>query len=315
MINNNTFWYVAGIGAIGSIIAANLCRGLQPVKLLLKNEEQLEIYRKSQLSITTDSFSYEDHPLACLASTVSQPIRYLICCTKAYDVLPFLKSVSSFLSKKSIIILIHNGIGVIEEVNAEFPYLRIISGITSIGGYLEKPYSVRAFLNSPLYLGETIGHYSSEEISYIKNAFNNSFLELEWTNCIDTLIWNKFAVNCSINILTALFLCKNGLLLQHSELLTQLTQEISIVLQALKVNISSGDLLKNVINAIQNTADNYSSMYKDVMRGRSTEIHYLNCRLIELAQEKNLPTSVNCSLVEQFYNLFPNERLDINANG
>ena len=36
---------------------------------------------------------------------------------------------------------------------------------------------------------------------------------------------------------------KNGLLLQHSELLTQLTQEVSIVLQVFKVNISSGELL------------------------------------------------------------------------
>ncbi len=307
MIRNNPLWHIAGIGAIGSVIATSFCRGEQSVQLILKNEKQLETYQKSKLTITSDRFKYQCHPFAQLNSSLSEPIGFLICCTKAHDVLPLLKSLKLVLLPESIIILIHNGMGVIEEISAELPHLRIISGITSLGGYLEKPYKVKAFLNSPIYLGETIGHFSSEEIESIKNSFRKSALECEWTESIQSLIWNKFAINCSINILTALFSCKNGMLMQHQELLKQFTQEIAVVLQAYKIPITAEELLRKVDEVIRNTADNYSSMYKDIKNNRLSEIHYLNGRLIQLAEHKNINIPVANRLLHQFYSLFPQQ--------
>lgn len=309
MSKNNPFWHIAGIGAIGSIIAASFCRGQQSVRLLLKNEKQLENYRQSQLTLISDSFNYQCHPPASLSSSRLEPISYLICCTKAYDVLPFLKSLGDALTPESIIILIHNGIGVIEELKAELPQLRIISGITSIGGYLEKPYSVRAFLNSSIYLGATVGQFTVEEVETIKYVFRNASLECEWTEAIEILIWNKFAINCSINLLTTIFACKNGALMQHQELLTQLTQEIALVLQAYNQSLTAESLLQTVYTVIQNTSDNYSSMYKDIKNSRLTEIHYLNGRLVELAEEKSVIIPCVSRLLRQFYSLFPDQKI------
>ncbi|WP_158617434.1 ketopantoate reductase family protein [Legionella sp. km772] len=307
-MRNNPLWYIAGIGAVGSIIAASFCRGEQSVRLLLKNQQQLDSYQQSKLMMISEQFSYQCHPDAYLHSSVCEPINYLICCTKAYDVLPLVKSLAHALDEESIVLLIHNGMGVIEEVSKELPHLRIISGITYIGGYVEKPYLVRAFLNNRFYLGASVGQFTPAEITLVEHAFRASSLACEWTDSIGNLIWNKFAINCSINLLTVLFNCKNGLLIQHEKLLKQLSQEISSVLQAYGQIISADELFETIKTTIKNTAENYSSMYKDINNKRLTEIHYLNERLVELAEQKNIPAPLTSQLLTQFYTLFPDQK-------
>jgi 2-dehydropantoate 2-reductase len=301
-------WHIAGVGAIGTLIATSFCRGNQPVQLILKDESQLAEYQQSQLNLHSDSFNFSCHPPAHCVSTQSYPINYLICCTKAYHVAPLLNNLKDYLTAKSIIILIHNGVGVLDEVRSQLPHLRIISGITTLGGYLEQAYTVRAFLKGSLSLGATSGRFSMEEIRTIKTDFAKSELACEWTEDIQSLIWDKFAINCSINLLTAVFGCKNGELMQHTNLLKQLTQEITLVLNAYEVSINANSLFEKVCTVIQNTADNYSSTYQDIKNNRLTEMHYLNEQLILLAQQKDREVPVARELLSTFYRLFPNQK-------
>ena len=113
-------------------------------------------------------------------------------------------------------------------------------------------------------------------------------------------MWEKFSLNCSVNILTALLNCKNGDLLTHVELLKKMTHEVAEVISAYDVAISANNLFIKVTNLLHRVADNYSSMYKDVQNNRPTELHYLNEHLIKLAHQKNIPTPFNLQLLNQF---------------
>lgn len=303
------FWHIAGVGAIGTLIATNFCRGNQPVQLILKDENQLAEYQQSQLTILSDSFNFSCHPPARCVSTQPYPINYLICCTKAYHVAPLLSNLKDYLTSQSVIIIIHNGVGVLDEVRVQLPHLRIISGITTLGGYLEQAYTVRAFLKGSLSLGATMGHFSMEELRTIKATFGKSGLVCEWTEDIQALIWDKFAINCSINLLTAVYGCKNGeLLTHHTKLLKQLTQEITLVLNTSGISIDANYLLEKVEAVIQNTAENYSSTYQDIKSNRLTEMHYLNEQLVHMAQQNNIKVPVAEELLNTFYRLFPNQK-------
>jgi 2-dehydropantoate 2-reductase len=301
-------WHIAGVGAMGTIIAASFCRGQQTVELILKSEDTVSFYNSFGLRIVADSMQFKCHPKAVAYNSIETPIQRLICCTKAYDVSNLLFSLRDYLTKESIIILIHNGMGVLGEIKMQLPELRIISGITTVGGYLTEPYSVQAFLKGSTILGETLGHFTEEEILNIKEAFNKSSLNLTWTETINELIWDKFSINCSINLLTALFSCKNGELLHHADLLKNVTQEIALILSAYDKDIVADSLFAKVCTVIENTAGNYSSMNQDIKNNRLTEIHYLNAYLLQLAEQKNIPAPLTKDLLTRFYKQFPNQK-------
>lgn len=299
---NNPIWHIAGIGAIGTLVAGSFCRGAHPVNLILKDRHQLAVYQNNPLTIVTDQTTYTAHPQALdIQQLGHEPIHRLICCVKAYGILPLLLRLKPNLHSNSIIILIHNGLGVLDEIKAKLPQLRIVFGLSTLGAYLEKPFSVRACLGGDIVLGNVLSEFSSEEIHTVDDAFQKANLPCAWEENINRRMWEKFAINCSINLLTVLHACKNGDLRLYNEELKLLTGEIAGVLNAYDVPIPPHELLKLVIQTLDSTASNYSSTYQDVLNKRPTELSYLNEYLVKLAQEKKIPIPFNNQLLNQFY--------------
>lgn len=298
-VKTNTTIHIAGIGALGSVLAASFCRSDYPIHLLLK-KHQLIVYNESYLTMINGEEKYTCHPPAMDIEHVNEPIDFLICCVKSYDITNVLMQLENRLHQHSIIILIHNGLGIVDEIKMQLPQLRIISGVCTIGAYLEKPFMVHAFLEGKVHLGCILGQFKAQEIEVISTAFQQANLPYQWEDDIEPLIWEKFALNCSINILTALFNCKNGDLLLHGELLEKMTYEIAQVISAYGMSMSGKDLYIKVIQLLKRVGNNYSSTYKDVQHKRRTEIPYLNGYLIKLAQQQQIPTPVNIELWNQF---------------
>jgi 2-dehydropantoate 2-reductase len=293
-------WYIAGVGALGTVLATHLVKQTIPLKLILKDEMQLATYQVSGLTLLTPNKTMSCHPKALCINQINEPIDYLICCVKAYDVTSLLLQLKAHLTSQSIIILIHNGLGVLEEIDKHLPHLRIVSAISTIGAYLEEPFKARAFLKGKFSLGCTRKELTLDEIQVISSLFEKTKLRYQWESDISPLLWEKFALNCSINILTALFSCKNKDILKHPKHLEGLTAEIAAVLSAYGVLMTKQDLLAKIHTLMEEVGDNYSSMYKDIQQKRPTELPYLNHYLVKLAKNKNIPTPCHFELLREF---------------
>ena len=302
--DNNTVVHIAGIGALGGLMAAFLGQGNHLIRLILKNQQQLADYQSTHLSVTHRQTTMLSNPFAMDIDHIdNEPIHFLICCVKAYDVTTLLLRLKHHLTEKSIIILIHNGLGVLDEIKTQLPQLRIICGISTLGAYVEKPFTINAFLEGTLFLGRMIGSFSPHEINTISTLFKEAKIPYQWEADIQVRMWEKFAINCSINILTVLFKCKNGGLLAHDAVLKKMIHEVAEVMRAYDFNLSEDALLSKVTQTINNTAENYSSMYKDVQHHKPTELYYLNKHLVRLAEQKKITTPFNIEIVKQFSDL------------
>lgn len=299
---SSSTWHLAGAGALGSLVTSCFVEANQEVNLILKDENQLALYQQSGLTITAEGNTFRCCPNALdIRHLPHTLIDYLICCVKAYDITPLLLQLKHQLHKNSIIILIHNGLGVLDEIQASLPELRVISGVCTLGAYIECPFTVRAFLEGRLYLGEGAGQFSTHEIDMICTTFQMTKLPFQWERSIKPMAWEKFAINCTINVLTALLSCRNGDLLAHHELLKNMTNEVAQVANSYSVNLSADQLLLKVIRVLKGTSENYSSMYKDVQKKDTTELYYLNEYLIKLAEQKKIPTPINNEMLNKFY--------------
>jgi len=309
IIENPPHWHIAGIGALGSLFAGYFYHAGQAITLILKNEHQLKVYQTTQLSVITDCKTVTGHPKAITTEQLgTEPIPYLLCCVKAGDVSTLLMQLKPNLTENSVIVLIHNGVGVLDEIPPQVPPLRIVLGVCTVGSYLEKPFTTRAFLDGEIQLGSLIGQLTPHEIKMICDAFQTTDLPYQWEKNIQRKMWNKFAINCCINVLTALFNCKNGELIRYESILKELTNEVAHVLKAHGFCMTTTELYSQVRQAIKNTANNFSSMYSDVQQKKPSELHYLNEQLVKLALQKNIATPCNNELLKQFHAKFPWEK-------
>lgn len=299
-------WHFAGVGALGGLLASHFHQEGLKVRLILRNEKQLAEYHNSFLRITSNGLTKISCPEATnIGHLPETSIHYLICCVKAYDVLGLLKSIQTHINEKSTVILIHNGLGILEEIQSTQPHLRIIAGLSTIGAYQNAPFSVHSDLNGVIYFGTALGTFAENEIKDITSAFAKAKIPFCFEKDIFPKLWEKFALNCSINLLTALHSCKNGDLLSQEALLKKMTDEITRVLSAYNVSLTSEDLLLKVMHLLQATKNNYSSMYQDVKYHRRTELAYLNEHLITLGIQKNIAIPLQINLVDEFYQRFP----------
>ncbi|MBT2660317.1 2-dehydropantoate 2-reductase [Bacillus sp. ISL-45] len=100
------------------------------------------------------------------------------------------------------------------------------------------------------------------------------------------MLIKKLVVNAVINPLTAILKVKNGELVQNTyyfEIFKQMFEECAYILE-----LPNWEQYFNNLKAVcEKTANNHSSMYKDIENGRQTEIDAILGYLLELARSKN----------------------------
>ncbi len=273
--------YLIGAGAIGLTYAYFLRQAGMHVVLIFRNKEQLVLFKQR------NGFEYQiadqNHFVQCdaiIPNEINQSIDTLIICTKAFDVINALNSMRHLLHQQSEILIIHNGLGVMEQIQNSFPAYSISLASTSIGAYRKSNFQVR--LNG---LGKTILNSAS-----FSQLFKTTNLDVTVEHNFQQIIWQKFIVNCAINPLTAIYRCKNGELLQAEHLknlMREIVNEIVEVAELQQIAINNEAMCQQVFSVANHTANNYSSMLQDVIRKQTTEIDYLNGYVVSLAKHHN----------------------------
>ncbi len=114
------------------------------------------------------------------------------------------------------------------------------------------------------------------DYSYLADILQTVLPDVAWHNNIRAELWRKLAVNCVINPLTAIWNCPNGELRHHPQEIMQICEEVAAVVEREGHHTSAEDLRDYVMQVIDATAENISSMLQDIRALRHTEIDYIN---------------------------------------
>ena len=279
---------VLGAGAIGSLYGA----------LLSKSSDVLLIANKAHSKTVTEKglllkgakngvFRVDARPKV----DEIPPKALLIIAVKAQDLESSVRAVAPLLRSDTLIFILQNGIGnegVAREAAGKEVF--ILRGITTFGAEMPEP-GVVSFLE-----GETVVEpgTASEEVL---NLFEEAGLNPRVACDMRMELWRKLVINCVANPLGALLHAKNNEV--ADELLTGTRS--AIVCECLRVADAEGVYFKEdmlgVVDGHLVKYSNYSSMCQDMMKGRKTEIGFLNEKVVELGRKHSIPTPVNEALV------------------
>lgn len=217
----------------------------------------------------------------------------LLVTLKAWQVSVAVRNLQFILRDSCPILLLHNGMGTLDELSGLSQPL--LKGMTTHAARHDDTVIVHVAA------GVThIGPISPDAVSLsaLAETLHNALPDVAWHNNIAPAAWLKLAVNCVINPLTVEFDCPNGELLNHSQEISAVCEEVATVMEREGQHTTPETLLAYVMEVIDSTAANISSMLQDIRSGRRTEIDYITGYLIRRARAQGLNTPENNRLYE-----------------
>ena len=217
----------------------------------------------------------------------------LLVTLKAWQISTAVKNLAEILPATTPVLLIHNGMGVVEELQSLKQPLLI--GMTTQAARRDQNLIIHV-ANGTTRIGPA--NALAHEYSFLADTLHSALPDVAWHNDMGSASWKKLAVNCVINPLTAIYDCPNGGLRYRAEEVTLISGEVATVMQREGHHCSAEDLLFYVWQVVDSTSANISSMLQDVRALRHTEIDYITGYLLKRARTHGITVPENARLFE-----------------
>ncbi|WP_042456154.1 2-dehydropantoate 2-reductase [Neobacillus dielmonensis] len=291
---------IIGAGSIGLLFASYLSKDFE-VTLYTRTQEQAAEINQNGLWVKKGCNQTCFPPQAKTFDDWEGTEQLTIITVKQYQLQPIIEKVRMFTGPLSNLLFLQNGMGHLEQLES-------IQGYNLFVGTVEHG-AVRESMNTVCHNGEGVTNVAvfkgkPDLLLEFTSAVSENFPVIFQENYKELLV-NKLIVNAVINPLTAVLQVTNGKLITNPYYLKtaqELTSEVCFIL-----NIVNGDeQLKRVLSICQNTANNQSSMLKDLEAGRKTEVEAILGYLQKEAVSKKKPAPI----LEALYWMIQGKELD-----
>ena len=202
------------------------------------------------------------------------------------------------LAREGFAITFQNGIGNVERLQAALGEARVLGGSSLCSAASRGPGHVALTHLGKTTIGETDGAVRPRTEA-LAEALNGAGFETEIAPDVMAVIWEKFALNCSINAIAATTGLRGGEIARLPELAafqSRIVDEVMAVTAAKGIRLPTPDLPAK-IKAHCRKKFNQPSMLQHVEAGRRTEIDALNGALLKEAAALGVATPYNEALV------------------
>ena len=301
---------VLGAGAMGCLYGAKLRKAGQEVTFIDVNVPHMDAINRDGLLVKwKDGEEYIRIP-AMPAQEYEGVADALIVFTKSVFSASALASISGAIGPDTQLISFQNGLG----------HERVM------GKYADEDHIIIGTTNFPSdLLGNGIIATGGEGVTRMmtvsgkltpaaqeRNAiFEKAGLHPELTKDVFCAIWEKVAFNAALNSLTSATLLPQGYLGQTKEgkeLAHTIVTEVCSVAQRKGIPANTEHVLQTVDKLFAEHFDHCPSMFQDVLKGRTTEVEFINGAVVHEAEALGMQvpvTKVLYQLVSIYQQTYP----------
>lgn len=291
-MNKNPKIVVLGAGSVGCFFGGILAKAGHDVTLIAR-PNHVEAINKNGLYM--DCQNFKEH-VAVKAQTNYDPLAnadIVLCCVKSPDTESVINDVKPHLNKKALILSLQNGVDNAERIaklvdNPTYPTVVYVA--TAMVG----PGSLKHFGRGELVLGSLGAKF--DHLNELSEFFQKANIPCDISPNIKKDLWLKFLVNCSYNGISAIGQIQYGKMVSNQEIVNLIGQ---ITRECLAVANKEGVLITAQEAALANQAigitmsGQKSSTAQDLVKGKLTEIDYLNGLIVNKAAEHGLQAHAN----------------------
>lgn len=298
---------IIGTGGVGGYFGGKLAQTGNDVTFIARNKH-LAAIKANGLQVKSINGDFRVQP-AQASSELSalKDAELIIVSTKAWQVLDIAKQLKPIINPKCLVLPLQNGVDAFNELSSFLPQENIIKGLCRIFSKIEAPGVINHMGIEPTIIFGEKDNVKSERILVINQIFSdagiNNFIPCD----IDAEQWKKFLMICS-SALLAVTKTTYGEIREIPEtraLLIQLFTEIYQLAIADNINLEESIIEKTVQAVDKFPYQATSSLTRDVLDGKPSEINYQNGTIVRMAKQLNIATPLNDFI---YYSLLPSER-------
>lgn len=311
---------VMGTGAIGCTFGAYLSRAGHDVTLIDTWPEHVETMREKGLTITAPDEEFTT-PVNAIhlgeVNKIQEPFDAVFLAVKSYDTVWATHFIMRYLKPEGIIVSTQNGIN--DEVIAPIVgFSREIPCVITFGAGLYEPgHGIRT--GDPYKLSLSVGELTGVSSQRVKDLAEllGAIGQTKVTNNVWGERWAKLATNCMANpvcAFTGLGSADVRTNADVSDLPIRIAAEVVKVGQALGIEVEAisnipaedfahsddptvfEDVKTRLAEGAHLLGTGRPSMLQDVMKGRKTEIDYLNGYVVGRGAEVGVSTPFNAAI-------------------
>lgn len=282
---------IIGAGSIGLLFAAYLSETLNVIVYTRTKKQALEI-NQNGIILIKGNLSINKKVKAMPIDDWNGLEDLTIVTVKQYQLESIIKKFSHITDRALTILFLQNGMSHLKLLKSLMIH-HIFVGTVEHGALKENGFKVmhngEGVTNLALYSGDPA--LLKTFLSAVPEGF-----QIRWNESYYEMLLDKLMINAAINPLTAILQVQNGMLIKNDcyfKVLKNLIAEVAEIL-----NLTDPDAyLQKVIDVCYKTADNRSSMLKDIESGRKTEVDAILGFLLEEAQDHEKSPA----LIQSFY--------------
>ena len=291
---------VAGVGAIGGLIAAMLGKKYADDLSLIARGERARALRENGLALHSDVYGEQFLRPRAVAEQAAALGRQdiVFVCVKNYSLSEIIENLRPAVGEDTILVPVMNGVEAGGKLRAAFPGATVCDSLiytitgANPGGRVTQtgPYTYLFIGGRP---GEEKSIAAAERVYALLRSVD---FDARLTDDIEGEIWRKFVLNCAFNTVTARYLTNNAGIRGSAQLRAD---TMALLNEAARAGIAEGvnlpaDRPEERFSVIMNVQkpDATSSMKRDVEAGRPTEVDAFTGTVLRLSEKHGLPAPV-----------------------
>jgi 2-dehydropantoate 2-reductase len=286
-----------GAGALGCYFGGKLAQSGARVTLIARQSHVAAIKRDGL--ILESGGTKTAIPLE--ATTEPSGVRdadLVLVCVKSADTESAAKAIAPHLAKNVVLVSLQNSIGNVERIRAQAER-PVAAGIVYTAANMPGPGHVKHTGGGSIVLGGLPAWgIDDANLAMIKQTFDAAKIPMEISSSIELGLWTKLMQNCCYNAVCALTEKPYGEMAampEVRELMGQAGYEVVALAQRKGVPLQR-DAVEAALNRVVTMATTMSSTAQDLMKGKPTEIDYLNGLIARESKALGLAAPINAAL-------------------
>lgn len=218
---------------------------------------------------------------------------------KSYDTAAAARGAACLAGPDTWTMTLQNGLGNVEAIMEVFGRDRIMYGTTLLGGHIAEPGCVEVDVPPDERIMVRMGEWGNQIGPFLKkmaDLMNQAGLNTEISNNPGKVVWTKITLICIAGSLNAVTRLRVGDLMSQEggqELKRLIAAENVMVANKLGIDLDLDELIAFLDSATDSAREHITSMLKDVLSRRKTEIGSFNEAVAREAEKLGLSAPVN----------------------
>lgn len=280
-----------GAGAVGMYFGGMLARAGHDVTLVAR-PQHVEAIGRDGLRMDTKTFDERVRVQASSDPAAVKGAQLVLFCVKSLDTESAGQQIKPFVGKESVVLCLQNGVDNDVRLRSVLTQPEVAAAVVYVGAEVAGPGHVKHHGRGDLVIDPV------RNIPDLARIFAAAGVPTEVSPNVRGALWHKLIINCALNAVSAIARKTYGETVPGvgiQDVMRDVVDECLAVAKAEGVTIDRevDTAIQAVFKAIPNQ---YASTAQDIMRGKPTEIDYLNGYILKRGKALGIRTPANQAL-------------------